>query len=510
MHLRVCAKIAPLSALSFTPSHARAQQAQPIRPERFAIMVNPDPAARRALPSVDRLLTSGSVAPLIARFGRALTTDTIRELLQAQRERLAQNAGAFEFEEAGFMVACETSLAKQTQPSLRPVFNLTGTVLHTNLGRALMPQSVADAVMIAMTRPVNLEFDLGGGARGERDTHVEKWITRLAGGDGAVVVNNNAAAVYLALNTLGAKKEVIVSRGELIEIGGAFRIPDIMKRAGVKLVEVGTTNRTHLKDFAEAITPRTAAIMKVHTSNYAVQGFTASAPEPALAALAHEHGIPYIVDLGSGMLVNLEDYGLPHEPTPREALANGADLVTFSGDKLLGGPQAGLLVGRKDLIARIRKNPMKRALRVDKMTLAALDALLRLYTNPDKLREEVTTIRLLTRSRADIRVQCERVLPRLQAAIAGKGVANIIDTGSQIGSGSLPVDSLPSTGIAITPPGRAKGSFADKLSLAFRALPVPVIGHIKDGAFVLDLRCLDHQHEGEFVAQLSLLTLHQT
>ena len=468
-------------------------------------MVNPDPAARRALPSVDRLLSSGAVVALIARFGRALTTDTIRDLLQAQREKLVRNATSFEFDEARFIADCETSLAKQTQPSLRPVFNLTGTVLHTNLGRALMPQSVADAVMVAMTRPVNLEFDLGGGARGERDTHVEKWITKLAGGDGAVVVNNNAAAVYLVLNSLGAKKEVIVSRGELIEIGGAFRIPDIMKRAGVKLVEVGTTNRTHLKDFAEAITPRTAAIMKVHTSNYVVQGFTASVPEPELAALAHEHGIPYIVDLGSGMLVNLEDYGLPHEPTPREALANGADLVTFSGDKLLGGPQAGLLVGKKELIARIRKNPMKRALRVDKMTLAALDALLRLYTNPDKLREEVTTIRLLTRTRADIRVQAERVLLQVQAALADKATASIIDTGSQIGSGSLPVDSLPSAGIAITPIGKSKSSFADKLSLAFRALPVPVIGHIKDGAFVLDLRCLDH--EAEFVAQLSQLRI---
>ena len=468
-------------------------------------MVNPDPAARRALPSVNRLLSSSAVGALVSRYGRALTTDTIRELLQAQREKLAHNAGAFEFDEPRFIALCNSELAHQTQPSLRPVFNLTGTVLHTNLGRALMPQSVADAVMTAMTRPVNLEFDLGGGVRGERDTHVEKWITKLAGGDGAVVVNNNAAAVYLVLNTLGAKREVIVSRGELIEIGGAFRIPDIMKRAGVKLVEVGTTNRTHLKDFAEAITPRTAAIMKVQTSNYAVQGFTASAPEPELAALAHQHGIPYIVDLGSGMLVNLEDYGLPHEPTPREALANGADLVTFSGDKLLGGPQAGLIVGKKELIARIRKNPMKRALRVDKMTLAALDALLRLYTNPDKLREEVTTLRLLTRTRADIRVQAERVLPHLHSALTGKAEASIIDTGSQIGSGSLPVDSLPSAGIAITPVGKSKSSFADKLSLAFRALPVPVIGHIKDGAFVLDLRCLDH--EDEFVAQLGGLKI---
>ena len=467
-------------------------------------MVTPSEAARRALPSVDRLLTSGAMSALVAQHGRMMTVEAVRDLLQVQRDQLAQGK-AVDFDEAAFSLACARELEERTRPSLRPVINLSGTVLHTNLGRALMPQSVAEAVMTAMTRPVNLEFDLGGGARGERDTHVEKWITRLAGGDGAVVVNNNAAAVYLALSSLGAKKEVIVSRGELIEIGGAFRIPDIMKRAGVKLVEVGTTNRTHLKDFAEAITPRTAAIMKVHTSNYAVQGFTAAAPEPELAGLAHEHGLVYIVDLGSGMLVNLEDYGLPHEPTPKEALAHGADLVTFSGDKLLGGPQAGLMVGKRDFIAKIRKNPMKRALRVDKITLAALDALLRLYTNPDRLREEVTTIRLLTRTREDIRAQCERVLPHVQAAVRDKADANIVDCGSQIGSGSLPVDSLPSAGIAITQSGKRKGSFANKLSLAFRQLPLPVIGHIRDDALILDLRCLDQ--EAEFIAQLSLIKI---
>lgn len=500
-----CAKIRPPPHFStnYLLSYARAS-AHGSRLGKVTLMVTSVETARRALPSVDRLLAGGAVAALVKKHGRMMTVEVIRDLLQAQRDKLAQGNAA-EFDDRAFVAACTQELQLRTQPSLRPVINLSGTVLHTNLGRALMPQSVADAVMTAMTRPVNLEFDLGGGARGERDTHVEKWITKLAGGDGAVVVNNNAAAVYLALNTLGAKKEVIVSRGELIEIGGAFRIPDIMKRAGVKLVEVGTTNRTHLKDFAEAITPHTAAIMKVHTSNYAVQGFTAAAPEAELAALAHQHGLPYIVDLGSGMLVNLEDYGLPHEPTPKEALANGADLVTFSGDKLLGGPQAGLMVGTKDFIAKIRKNPMKRALRVDKMTLAALDALLRLYTNPDKLREEVTTIRLLTRTRDDIRAQCERVLPAVQAAIAGEAEANIVECGSQIGSGSLPVDSLPSAGIAISQMGKRKGSFANKLSLAFRQLPLPVIGHIRDDAFILDLRCLDH--EDEFVSQLSLLKL---
>jgi L-seryl-tRNA(Ser) seleniumtransferase len=368
-----------------------------------------------------------------------------------------------------------------------------------------MPGCAADAVMQAMTSPVNLEFDLEGAARGERDSHIERWLTRLTGGEAAAVVNNNAAAVYLALNTLAPRKEVVVSRGELIEIGGAFRIPDIMARSGCKLREVGTTNRTHLKDYAEAIGPSTAAIMKVHTSNYAIQGFTASVPEAELAGLAHDHGIPLIVDLGSGMLVNLEDYGLPHEPTPAQALANGADVVTFSGDKLLGGPQAGLIVGRKELVARIRKNPMKRALRVDKMTLAALDAVLQLYANPERLKTELPTLRFLTRSADEISQQAQRILHHAAAAVGDRAHAHVTHCSSQIGSGSLPVDSLPSAGIAIEGGGRSKSSAAQRIAAAFRALPVPVIGRISEGAFLMDLRCLDD--EAGFVAQLAQLKL---
>jgi len=468
-------------------------------------MLNTGSAARRALPSIDKLLNDTRVDVLIGRYGRPHVVQTLRAQLDAERGALAKPAGSNGFELEAFLAVCTAQLEHDTQPSLRPVHNLTGTVLHTNLGRALMPRCAAEAVVQAMMQPVNLEFDLEGAARGERDSHIQRWLTRLTGGEAAAVVNNNAAAVYLALNTLAVRKEVVVSRGELIEIGGAFRIPDIMARAGCKLREVGTTNRTHLKDYAEAIGPRTAAIMKVHTSNYAIHGFTAAVPETELARLAHEHNLPLIVDLGSGMLVNLEEYGLPHEPTPAQTLASGADIVTFSGDKLLGGPQAGLIVGRKELVARIRKNPMKRALRVDKMTLAALDAVLQLYLNPARLRQELPTLRFLTRSAEEIEHQAQRVLSDIASAVGDKARTRVEACSSQIGSGSLPVDSLPSAAIAIEGVGKSKGSAAQRIGDAFRALPVPVIGRIKDGVFLLDLRCLDN--EAAFVEQLTRLKL---
>ena len=468
-------------------------------------MLNSAASARRAIPSLDRLLQLAEVAVLVSRYGRPLVAETARAELATLRAALARSGAAFD--EPGFVRACAERLEREAQPSLKTVFNLTGTVLHTNLGRAVMPVEAAEAAARAMTRPVNLEFDLGGGERGERDSHIERLLTRLTGAESALVVNNNAAAVYLALNTLALRREVPVSRGELIEIGGAFRIPDIMKRAGVKLVEIGTTNRTHLKDYAGAISPRTGALMKVHTSNYAIQGFTASVPEDKLADLAHKHKLPLIADLGSGMLVNLEEYGLPHEPTPREALAAGADVVTFSGDKLLGGPQAGLIVGGAALIERIRKNPMKRALRVDKMTLAALEAVLKLYSDPAKLRERLPTLRHLTRAPADIEAQAQRLLPAVLAALGGAAEAGSVAVKSQIGSGSLPVDLLDSHAIAVSVPGKRRSAAAATIAQAFRALPAPVIGRVKDGAFIMDLRCLDSGHEQEFVEQLRHLNL---
>jgi L-seryl-tRNA(Ser) seleniumtransferase len=444
---------------------------------------------------------------VIARFGRPRSVETVRAVLDEARAAWRDGTAGGLLSEEEAVARCAELLEAGEQPSLRPVFNLTGTVLHTNLGRALFPAEAVQAVMDVLTKPSNLEFDLDSGRRGDRDVHVEELLRQLTGAEAATVVNNNAAAVFLALNALAGRKEVIVSRGELVEIGGSFRIPDIMARAGCRLMEVGSTNRTHLRDFAAAISAKTGLLLKVHTSNYAIVGFTAAVPEQELARLAHEHGLPFMIDLGSGTLVDLSRWGLPAEPTPQQALAAGADLVTFSGDKLLGGPQAGILVGRHDLIDKIKKNPLKRALRLDKMTLAALEAILRLYRDPDRMAERLPTLRLLTRTAEDISFAAGRVLPPLQEKLAGSHSVSLCACSSQIGSGSLPVERLASRGIAIRPArkGRGEGTALEKLAVAFRALPIPVIGRIEEGALVLDLRCLED--EAGFITQLSHLAV---
>ena len=451
---------------------------------------------RAALPAVDRVLRSPGAARLIERYGNRLVTDAIRDAI-AERRNAAETASV-----DAIVAASEVALGRLMRPSQRRVFNLTGTVLHTNLGRAPLPEEAVIAAIEAMRAPSTLEYDLESGRRGERDQHIAPWLMRLTGAEAALAVNNNAGALLLTLNALALGKEAIVSRGELIEIGGSFRLPDIMARAGTKLREVGTTNRTHLKDFADAIGPETALILKVHTSNYAIQGFTASVPAARLAPLAHQHGLPLVEDLGSGTLTNLERWGLPHEPTVAESLKAGADLVTFSGDKLLGGPQAGLVVGRADLVAALARNPLKRALRLDKIRLAALEAVLRLYADPDRLAERLPALRLLTRPHDEIAALATRVMPALAEALDGIAGVTPIETQSQIGSGALPVSLLPSAGLALSPL-RASGGAIEGLARLLRSLPVPVIGRIEAGRLILDLRCLED--EAGFTAQLPAL-----
>ncbi|MFM9842357.1 MAG: L-seryl-tRNA(Sec) selenium transferase, partial [Dongiaceae bacterium] len=435
-------------------------------------------------------------AVLVERHGRQPVVDSVRGILAEMRDgRLPVNG-------ADIAAHCAARLEAEMRPSLRRVFNLTGTVLHTNLGRAPLPEEAVTATAESLRGPTNLEFELDSGNRGDRTDHVRGWLKRLTGAEAATVVNNNAAAVFLLLNTLAARKEVPVSRGELIEIGGAFRMPDIMARAGCKLVEVGTTNRTHLADFANAVGPRTALIMKVHPSNYAIEGFTSAVGDAELSALAHKHNLPFAIDLGSGTLVDLAAYGLPHEPTPMDALKAGADLVTFSGDKLLGGPQAGIIVGKADLVRKLDRNPLKRALRLDKGRLAALEAVLRLYADPDRLAQRLPALRLLTRKSAEIKALGDRILAALPATVTTAAQAELQPCRSQIGSGSLPVDRLESWCLSLRP-ARQGGTALARLAASFRALPVPVIGRIEDGCFKMDLRCLED--EPAFVAQLPQL-----
>lgn len=467
----------------------------------------PAPASAAALPSLDRLLRLPALSELIESHGRSRVTQLLRVHLQALRERIVAAQLSVEalqqaIDGPALVAALNAALAGDARLDLQPMYNLTGTVLHTNLGRALLPETAVQAVARAMTAPVDLEFDISRGRRGDRDARVQALVCELTGAEAATVVNNNAAAVLLLLNSLANRRDVVVSRGELVEIGGAFRIPDVMRSAGARLLEVGTTNRTHPADFANAIGARTALLMEVHASNYAITGFTAKVETAKMAAIAHEHGLPLVVDLGSGSLCDLALFGLPHEPTVQETLAAGADLVSFSGDKLLGGPQAGIIAGRADLIARINRNPLKRALRMDKMGLAALEAVLALYREPELLAHRLPTLRTLSRTQDDIDAQAQRLLQPMRDGLASEHSLERAAMHSQIGSGAQPQAQLASAGLRVTSTRRGG---LDRLAKRLRQLPQPVLGRIADDALWLDLRCLEPADEAAFLAQWSTL-----
>ena len=456
----------------------------------------------RDLPSVSIILDH--MRDDVARWGHDAVTGVARAHLEILRAAI-QSDESVVLDLSNIQQTIRDSLTDSAQPALKSVFNLTGIVLHSNLGRANLADAAIDAMNRVATGANNLEYDLAKGQRGDRDSHIESLICELTGAEAATVVNNNAAAVLLTLNTLALGKTVPVSRGELVEIGGSFRVPDIMGRSGCRLVEVGTTNRTHLKDYANAIDADTALLMRVHTSNYRIEGFTNTVPETELATLAEENNIPFVVDMGCGNLIDLKALGLPHEATAQQTLDHGADLVLFSGDKLLGGPQAGIIAGRANLIASIKQNPLKRALRLDKVTLAALEATLQLYRNPDELVSALPTLRLLTRAEDDIRQQADRLGPNVSSHLGDSYRVETASVSSQIGSGALPVEVLPSAALSITA-ANGEDEPLRSLALRLRQLPKPVIGRLHNGSLLLDLRCLEPSHEDAFIEQLSELT----
>lgn len=426
----------------------------------------------------------------VLRHSQALVTEAARGVLETVRDEIRSGMRrAVNVEEVSLDVL--EKLNGLSNPRMRRVINATGTVLHTNIGRAVLSAEAVEAVTLVAKGCVNLEINLETGARGERDNLVEGILTRLTGAEAACVVNNNAAAVLLALNTLAEGKEVIVSRGELIEIGGSFRLPEIIKKSGCVMKEVGTTNRTHPQDYVSVVAANTGALFKAHTSNYKIVGFTAGVGLKELADIGRKHGLPVVEDLGSGLLVDLSRYGLPREPVVRDSIDAGADIVTFSGDKLLGGPQAGIIAGKKTLVDMIRKNPLKRALRADKLTLAALEATLRLYLNSETLAQTLPTLRTLVRPLGEIEDAAMAVAELLRSALGPAFIVAVVDETSVVGGGSMPGVELPTKAVSITHPEMG----ADAIARIFLVNNPPILGRINMDRFLLDMRTVERPED---------------
>ncbi len=444
----------------------------------------------RALPSVDAVLSTAAGRELCERLARPLVVDAIRaelgrlrEALGREGDRRAEAPAPERLRPDAIARAAGDRARREADPALPRVVNATGVLLHTSLGRAPLASAAIEAAAAAAAEPCALELDLASGRRGERDRSVASLLRALTGAEDALVVNNNAAALLLVLETLASRREVVVSRGELIEIGGSFRLPELLERSGAILREVGTTNRTHLGDFEAAIGRRTALVLRTHPSNFRIVGFTAAPSRRELATLAHERGVPLVEDLGSGALVPLERFGLGHEPTPAEALADGADLVTFSGDKLLGGPQAGLVVGRRELVERLRRSPLKRALRAGKLTLAALRATLALYRASPDPATDVPILRLLGRSPGELEELAERAAAGLRTALGDGFEVSVVESEAEVGGGAQPTARLASRAVAVARPGWP----VERVAARFREARTPILGRIAHGRLLLDV-----------------------
>ncbi|HEU4941069.1 MAG TPA: L-seryl-tRNA(Sec) selenium transferase [Candidatus Eisenbacteria bacterium] len=450
----------------------------------------------RSIPSVESLLQHPDLAALLGRAPRPVIVQAVRDTLAQVRDSMKEGGGAMS---AAELAARARALAEASlRPNLRPVINATGIILHTNLGRAPLPEAAVEAVLMAARGYTNLELDLASGSRGSRGAHLTPLLTELLGAPAAIAVNNNAAAMLLALNTLAAGREAVVSRGELVEIGGSFRIPEILERAGATLREVGTTNKTRLRDYERAIGPRTGVVLRVHPSNFAIVGFAERVERDDLVALARKRKVPLLEDVGSGALVDLRPFGLPEEPLLKDALRDGVPLACASGDKLLGGPQAGILAGTRKLVDACRTNPMARALRLDKLSIAALEATLRLYRDPEAIGSAIPTLRMIAEPAPAVRARARRLIAALGADRASRARAEVIPCTAEVGGGSMPLARIPSFAVALSAPGGTIGDLARTLRLGAE----PVLARIESGRLLLDLRTVDRRELPRLVAAL--------
>lgn len=458
----------------------------------------------RRIPKVDILMEDEVIQKMIEHY----SYDSVLEAVRIEQGRLREYISACENEEEarrqidGLLERVELTTAAMHRPNMTRVLNGTGTILHTNLGRAPLGEEHLKQVSYIAGGYSNLEYDLEGGKRGERYSHFEKLLCRITGAEAAMAVNNNAGAVMLILSSMAKGGDVIVSRGELVEVGGKFRIPDVMEQSGASLIEVGSTNKTHLSDYEDAVTEETKALLKVHTSNYRIVGFTESVPVDELVPLGEQYGIPVIEDLGSGVLVDLSKYGLTYEPTVQDSVKNGADVVCFSGDKLLGGPQAGIIVGKKSYIESMKKNPLTRALRIDKFTASALEVVLREYLSEEKAIQNIPVLRMITKKLEEVKQEA-RKLQRILKKAELKAEIGVTDCEAQIGGGSLPLERIPSMGVTIRPLEISTPELEERL----RHLPAPVIGRTVNDRILLDMRTFETVFMNYFVKTLKELNV---